>query len=529
MNRNGLPDLAPRPAHPAGREQAREFDGLVALAATLCDAPVAFIGVDADDRFSLQAAAGPLPQGIPDARVAQALAGNDGELRELHEAGDPGTPESLRFFAGVSLFDPQGRRFGLLGVADHVVRRLAPAQSRSLQSLARQVGALLGPRLAADAHLLAGREAALAVWRNAEAEQRRRARLFAATADLAQEAMALIDPESGRFIEFNSAAHRSLGYERAQFAGLHLSDIDAGLPPRTLKEAFARLAVGDIRTFGTRHRMRDGSLRDVKVTRRVIEAEGRRYVCAVWSDAAGLQDARVASLEQAVQDLDILNATIAHDLRAPLHGIAGFAGLLSYEEKIAEDPMLLDYTRRITTAAHKMERLIVRLVEYMRLGSVVPAQREVDLDAMVAECVAGAARLPGVAAVNWKIRPLPVVWADPRLLRIVVENLVDNAVKFSGKRAAPEIAIDPVQAPDGAGFCIRDNGAGFAMGYAEKLMRVGSRLHAEADFPGTGIGLAIVRRVLEKHGGRIWFEAGVGAGASFFVCLPGMGETSGTI
>ncbi len=114
-------------------------------------------------------------------------------------------------------------------------------------------------------------------------------------------------------------------------------------------------------------------------------------------------------------------------------------------------------------------------------------------------------------------------------MRIVIENLVDNAVKFSSKRAAPEIVIDPQQAADGAGFGIRDNGAGFAMGYAEKLMRVGSRLHAEGDFPGTGIGLAIARRVLEKHGRRLWFGAEEGAGASFFVCLPGNRETSGTL
>ena len=528
MNRRALSEFASELTFPPGGAHSGEFDGIVALAATLCDAPIAFIGVNADGHFSLQAVAGPLAVGFPDARIVEALAGDDGDVRELHETWNVGSPEALRFFAGVSLFDPQGRRLGLLGVADHAARRLAPAQSRSLQSLARQVGALLGPRLSADADVLAGREAVLAAWRQAEADQRRRARVFAATADLAQEAMVLVDPETGRFVEFNSVAHRSLGYERAQFAVMRLSDIDVNISNATLRDDFARLAAGDIRTFGARHRMRDGSLRDVTVTRRVIEVEGHRYVCAVWS-AAGTQEERNVSLEDAVKDLEVLNSTIAHDLRSPLHRIAGFAGLLSYEDKVAEDPTLLDYTNRITTAAHKMERLISRLVEYMRLGRVVPAQREVNLDSMVAECVAESGALPRGADVQWSVEPLPMVWVDPKLLRIVVENLVDNAVKFSGKRATPEIAISPVRTPDGEGFCIRDNGCGFAMGYAEKLMQVGNRLHAEVDYPGTGIGLAMARRVLEKHGGRLWFEAEVEAGAAFFVCLPGRREGSGAM
>ena len=521
------PEFMPEPAFAPGAEHDLEFDGIVALAATLCDAPVAFMGVHAEDLFSLQAAVGPLPPGLAEARLADALAGTEGEVRELHESVSPDGGEDLRFFAGVSLFDAAGRRLGLLCVADHASRRLAPAQSRALQSLARQVGALLEPRIAAGPDELTARQVALAARRRAEAEQRRRARLFAATADLAQEAMALIDPGSGRFVEFNSAAHRSLGYDRAEFSALRLTDIEVGLSPEGLRSTYARLLAGDMRTFGTRHRQRDGSLRDVTVTRRVIEIEGNRYVCAVWSAGGMAAEPRIGSLEEVLGDLDVLNATIAHDLRSPLHRIAGFAGLLSYEDEVAGDPVLLDYTARITTAAQKMERLISRLVEYMRLGRVVPARRETGLDGMVAEHIANSATLPGGAGAKWIVKPLPAVWADPGLLHVVVENLIDNAVKFSSKRTPPEISIEPLQTPDGSGFSIRDNGAGFNMEYAEKLMRVGGRLHPEIDFPGTGIGLAIVRRVLEKHHGRIWFEAELARGAVFHVCLPRRKEASG--
>jgi light-regulated signal transduction histidine kinase (bacteriophytochrome) len=165
-----------------------------------------------------------------------------------------------------------------------------------------------------------------------------------------------------------------------------------------------------------------------------------------------------------------------------------------------------------------MGRLIDDLLAFSRVGRTALQSAPVDHGALVADVI----RQLGAAAgrVAWRIDPLPVAPGDPALLRQVWLNLLDNAVKYTGRTPAPRIEVSFRRGPAETVFHVRDNGAGFDPRYAAKLFQVFSRLHSAGEFEGTGIGLALVRRIVARHGGRTWAEGAVGEGASFFFSLP---------
>lgn len=228
---------------------------------------------------------------------------------------------------------------------------------------------------------------------------------------------------------------------------------------------------------------------------------------------------RTAALEAANGELEAFNYSVAHDLRAPLRGIDSFSQLLieKYSGKLDEEG--LGYLNRVRAAAGRMSQLIDALMSLAQVGR--GELQPIDLDfSYLVQSVASeiAAANPG-RNVPVAIAPGMRAYGDPRLLRIVVANLLENSWKFTGRRKRPAIEVGPCQNTTQPTYYVRDNGAGFDPAYASRLFGAFQRLHADREFPGTGIGLAIVHRVITRHGGRVWADSRPEHGATFYFSL----------
>ena len=236
---------------------------------------------------------------------------------------------------------------------------------------------------------------------------------------------------------------------------------------------------------------------------------------------------KAAQLEVTNQELESFSYSVSHDLRAPLRAIDGFALMMEEDYKERLDAEGLRYLSVIRDNSRRMGTLIDDLLAFSRLGRQPVACGEVNVDSLVREVVEEVlqaelrtGRNNGAAAPRIEVGPLPLAQGDRSLLRQVWANLISNAVKYSGKAAQPLIQISGRQVGSENHYSIRDNGVGFSMQYAEKLFRVFQRLHRADEFAGTGVGLAIVHRVVTRHGGRVWAEAEVDRGAVFSFALP---------
>lgn len=240
-------------------------------------------------------------------------------------------------------------------------------------------------------------------------------------------------------------------------------------------------------------------------------------------------EGKVAQVSEVNRELEAFSYSVSHDLRAPLRHVAGFSDKLSRHLGDAADDKSRHYLEVISSSARRMAALIDDLLVYSRLGRAAMRQQAVDMQSLVADTRAmldsnlqAEAENSGHAHyVEWSIAPLPIVVGDENMIRQIWLNLLGNAVKYSGNREPAKIRVDYQPQPDGGHqFTVSDNGAGFDMAYAGKLFGVFQRLHKASDYPGTGIGLASVRRVLTRHGGRIWAEAEPDVGATFHFYLP---------
>jgi signal transduction histidine kinase len=229
---------------------------------------------------------------------------------------------------------------------------------------------------------------------------------------------------------------------------------------------------------------------------------------------------RTAQLEAANRELEAFSYSVSHDLRAPLRHVVGFVELLRKSAGEALNAASRRHLDTIADAARRMGVLIDELLNFSRLGRTAMRRDEVDFDALIAEVVRGFELELHGRRVAWAIERLPALPADAGLLRQVFANLVGNALKYTRPRALAEISVGARTEGGEATFFVRDNGVGFDMRHAEKLFGVFQRLHRADEFEGTGIGLANVRRIVARHGGRTWAEARPGEGATFYFTLP---------
>ena len=230
---------------------------------------------------------------------------------------------------------------------------------------------------------------------------------------------------------------------------------------------------------------------------------------------------RTQELELANRELESFSYSVSHDLRAPLRAIEGFSMALLGSRHEQLDATGRDHLQRVCAATQRMGLLIDGLLNLARTTRTEVRGRELDLSGMAHSTVREILAAQPGWAVQFDIAPGLVAQGDPSLLRTVLDNLLGNAAKFSAGRPGARVEFGTLQQDGQAVFVVRDNGVGFDMAHAAKLFGAFQRLHAAGEFEGTGIGLANVQRIIQRHGGRVWAEGQAGQGASFYFTLPG--------
>ena len=348
--------------------------------------------------------------------------------------------------------------------------------------------------------------------------------------------VALKDADSLRYVRLNRTVERLMGRSRSELIGRSVHDF---LPPEAAdavsasdREALASEGVVD----NQEHRVDTATLgprifHTMKMP--IRDPDGRaRYVLSISTDITerklteqAIKELNSALMSKAEQltasngELDSFSYSVSHDLRAPLRAIGGFAQMLEEDHGGRLDAEGMRYLGVIRSNTERMGTLIDDLLEFSRLGRLPISAQEINVESLVREVVAEA--LDGhQAAPLVAIGPLPPVRGDRALLRQVWTNLIANAIKFSGKAMQPRIEVSGRHDAAENVYSVRDNGVGFDMEYADKLFGVFQRLHRADEFSGTGVGLAIVQRVVSRHGGRVWADGIVNGGAMFSFSLP---------
>ncbi|MFZ0678428.1 PAS domain S-box protein [Candidatus Binatus sp.] len=348
-------------------------------------------------------------------------------------------------------------------------------------------------------------------------------------------AILMLDPE-GRIVSWNEGAQRIKGYTAAEIIGQHFSrfytpaDLEADRPASELKTARKD---GRCEIEGWRVR-KDGSLfwADViittmygpngdlrgfsKVTRDITERKKAEETARAFNQSARRH---ATQLEIVNKELEAFSYSVSHDLRAPLRSIDGFSSALmeDYADKL--DEQAVSYLGRIRAATQRMAQLIDDLIKLAYVTRSEMHSEQVDLSALANVVLAECRKADPNRQVECVVQEHVVGSGDPILLRSVLENLLGNAWKFTGKREGARIEFASVQQDGHPVYLVRDNGAGFDMTYGEKLFGAFQRLHAAADFPGTGVGLATVQRIIHRHGGKVAAEGAENKGATFSFTL----------
>ncbi|MFN4149947.1 MAG: PAS domain S-box protein, partial [Candidatus Sericytochromatia bacterium] len=497
---------------------------------------------------------------------------------------------------------------------------------------------------------------------NSQQEIKDREEIYSAIVNQANDSIALVDAKTGQFIEFNEETYKSLGYTKEEFKSMKIGDINIDHSPEYVRKNIEFLISNGGGIFETKHKRKNGEIRDIRVSCKYVEIKKRDYLAVImsditeskkidkiikdsefrlkeaqklakignweldlknnklfWSDEifhifeidknkfdasydaflnaihpddrervnqvytdsvknktnysirhrllmkdgsikhvqeigntdydnnglpsisiGTVQDItdrvkieeeikilnqnleekvkeRTEQLEQTNKDLESFAYSVSHDLRAPLRHIDGFAKLLRKSIKDQSEESIR-YFEKINQSATKMSCMIDDLLKFSRLGRKVLEKNDIDLNILVNQIIDQYKIDIGDRKIEFKIGELPTIKGDRGLLQVVFENLISNSIKFTSKKDLAIIEIDTCKKIDNdCTIYIKDNGAGFDMAYVDKLFGVFQRLHTESEFSGTGIGLANIKQIIQKHGGKIYAEGEVDKGATFYL------------
>jgi len=400
-----------------------------------------------------------------------------------------------------------------LGAVDYIFTPVMPeilrAKVRALLDLRRRERRLLNFERRVHAKTLADLHDRLA-------EEARRSRSFSLSVDLMS-----VSGFDGYLRHANPSWETTLGFSREELRSrpmtewVHPEDLPA------TAEAGKRLLAGEtVIGFENRLRVKDGSYRwflwnaAPLPEEELIYAVGRDITDRKLAEKALAE--REAALEAANRELEAFSYSVSHDLRAPLRAIEGFSALLAEQCGTQLEATGQRYLERIRSATRHMGRLIDDLLNLSRVTRTELHRRKVDLSRLASEVVAELRAREPQRQRTVLIQEHMTAQGDPHLLRIVLENLLNNAFKFTARQGEPRVEVGMQHGPV---FFVRDNGVGFDPAHADKLFGVFQRLHRAEEFPGTGIGLATIQRIIQRHGGRVWAEGAVGQGATFYFTL----------
>ncbi len=340
--------------------------------------------------------------------------------------------------------------------------------------------------------------------------------------------------ERGQFILVNPSYAQLTGYEPQEILGKSPKDMTVPEDLALVMQARDNRRLGKITTYENRLQHKDGSPIPVLITGVPRTKDGKYSgAIAVITDLREIKKAeqkihelnaelekrvieRTAQLEAANKELEAFSYSVSHDLRAPLRAVNGFSMMLAEEMAQELSSSQQRYLRLIQENVHRMNQLIEDLLAFSRLGRQPLRKQRVDINALLQDVLKEMQADFSGRQIDFALADLPSCEADSALMRVVFTNLIANALKYSRTRTAAQIEIGWQKREQDQVYFIRDNGVGFDMQYADKLFGVFQRLHRQDEFEGTGVGLATVQRILHRHGGRIWAEAEIDQGATFY-------------
>jgi PAS domain S-box-containing protein len=355
-----------------------------------------------------------------------------------------------------------------------------------------------------------------------------------------------ISPD-GKITDVNDATEKATGRSRAELIGTDFCDYFTE-PDRARSGYQQAFHEGRVRDFELTIRRKDGHLTPIIYNASVYGYEPGA-VTGLFAAARDISERkraeeelqklneelerrvadRTAQLQASNQELEAFTYSVSHDLRAPLRHIDGFSKLLANKYRAELSPDAQDYIATIRESVQQMGMLIDDLLSLARVGRKQLSMEVTGLNSIADEVVAELKHAYPDRAIEWNVRTLPFVECDPNLMKQVFANLLANAVKFTRPRTPAVIEVGASGDGGSPVVFVRDNGVGFSMKYANKLFGVFQRLHRAEDFEGTGVGLATVQRIIHKHGGRVWAEAALGRGATFFFTVGDQDEAQSTI
>jgi PAS domain S-box-containing protein len=473
--------------------------------------------------YKVYLADGITPYPPDDLPLVKALRGESEQVELMVERPEAGSGIFLEVTAR-PMKDAEGSLCGGVAVLRDITERkqVEAALARQAEELSRQAEELLGSREALETQTL----------------------MLRSILDSMAEGLVAAD-EQGKFTIWNPAAEKIVGMGAASVPreewtshyGMFLPDTVTPLPPEqnplaraikgevTSAQLFVRNpAMGQgiwIEASASPLKDRDGVLRGGVVAfrditqRRVDEQEIRK----LNEELEQRVSQRTAQLEAANRELEAFTYSVSHDLRAPLRHISGFARVLSEEVGASLNPEAQHCLDRVHEGTRRMGELVDELLNLARIGRHALSRRNTDLKEIADEVIDMLKPETEGRTVEWLVSDMPAAECDPVLIRQVFQNLLANALKFTRPRPRASIEIGCLQGTGQLTVFVRDNGVGFNMNYSDKLFGVFQRLHRADEFEGTGIGLATVHRIVEKHGGRVWAESELGKGATFFFSL----------
>ena len=238
-------------------------------------------------------------------------------------------------------------------------------------------------------------------------------------------------------------------------------------------------------------------------------------------DLERLVKERTKDLEAANRELEAFTYSVSHDLKAPLRSMAAFSQMIEEDYADRLDAEGLRLFQVIRDSAREMDQLINDLLAFSRMSRLGMRKTRLIMDELVADARLKVEQAETGRTIRWELGEFPPAWGDEPMIREVLINLLGNAVKFTRTRREAAIRVGGRAEGDGVVYSVTDNGVGFDMAYKDNLFGVFQRLHSSAEFEGTGIGLALVQRIVQRHGGRVWAEGRVDEGATFYFSLPG--------
>jgi PAS domain S-box-containing protein len=334
----------------------------------------------------------------------------------------------------------------------------------------------------------------------------------------------------GVITTWNPAAERMYGYAAEEIVGQPITVLCPPDRVAEIQEILRKIGNDERVLYHESIRQRkDGTTFPVSVAISPVH-DGRNRLIGASSIARDISERyrlqaelrlRTDDLEVAYRDLETFSYSVSHDLRAPLRALGALSSALLEDCGDSLNEVAIGYTKRIQAASERMTQLIDDLLNLARVSRAKIRLQVLDLGAEVAGIAAELQRQEPDRHVSFTIQQPALAMADPTLIRTVLQNLLDNAWKFTSGR--DDAAIEFGMTPDGTAgsrFYVRDNGAGFDNAYVGKLFKPFERLHDASEFPGTGVGLASVRQIVERHGGRTWADGTPGIGATFYFTLP---------